>query len=107
AQPEIRWYSIDGGGGTSSGGRFTLVGTIGQHDAGPIMTGGRFTVVGGFHAIAMRICPADWTGDGTVNSADFFAFLADFFAGEGDFNHDGQTTSQDFFEYLTAFFSEC
>lgn len=35
AQPfDISWYTIDGGGGTSSAGQFQLSGTIGQHDAG-------------------------------------------------------------------------
>lgn len=43
----IDWYSIDGGGGTSAGGGFTVTGTIGQPDAG-VMTGGGFTLAGGF-----------------------------------------------------------
>jgi hypothetical protein len=43
----IDWYTIDGGGGTSSGGPYTLSGTIGQPDAG-IHTGGNYTLVGGF-----------------------------------------------------------
>lgn len=30
----IDWSTIDGGGGTLTGGTFTLSGTIGQHDAG-------------------------------------------------------------------------
>jgi hypothetical protein len=40
-------WSIDGGGGTSTGGVYTLSGTIGQPDAGT-MTGGNFTLQGGF-----------------------------------------------------------
>ena len=44
----IPWYTIDNGGGYSSGGNFELEGTIGQHDAGPVMTGGNFSVRGGF-----------------------------------------------------------
>jgi len=43
----IDWYTIDGGGGTSSGGPYTLSGTIGQPDAG-VHTGGPYTLVGGF-----------------------------------------------------------
>ncbi|MBN1126753.1 MAG: hypothetical protein JXA82_17240 [Sedimentisphaerales bacterium] len=31
---EITWYTIDGGGGTSTGGPYELVGTIGQTDTG-------------------------------------------------------------------------
>lgn len=33
AQYEISWYTIDGGGGTSTGGSYSLSGTIGQPDA--------------------------------------------------------------------------
>jgi hypothetical protein len=43
----IDWYTIDGGGGTSSGGPYTLTGTIGQPDAG-VHIGGIYTLVGGF-----------------------------------------------------------
>ena len=44
----IPWHTIDGGGGSSSGGNFALQGTIGQHDAGPEMTGGNYSVTGGY-----------------------------------------------------------
>lgn len=47
AQYAIDWYTIDGGGGTSSGGGYTLSGTIGQPDAGTL-SGGNFTLQGGF-----------------------------------------------------------
>jgi len=43
----ITWWTIDGGGGTSTGGGYTLSGTIGQPDAGT-MTDGSYTLVGGF-----------------------------------------------------------
>lgn len=45
----IDWYTIDGGGGQSSGGGFTLTGTIGQPDAvfGGA-SGGTYGFVGGF-----------------------------------------------------------
>jgi hypothetical protein len=46
----IDWYTIDGGGGTSSGGSFSLAGSIGQVDAGT-MSGGGFSLDGGFWAI--------------------------------------------------------
>jgi hypothetical protein len=48
AQYTIPWFTIDGGGGYSSGGNFELDGTIGQHDAGSTMTGGNFALGGGF-----------------------------------------------------------
>src|SRR6266540_2227869 len=47
AQYAIHWYSTDAGGGTSSGGSYTLSGTIGQPDAGTL-TGGSYTLQGGF-----------------------------------------------------------
>jgi hypothetical protein len=43
----VDWFKIAGGGGTSTGGVFTLSGTIGQPDAGA-MTNGSFALVGGF-----------------------------------------------------------
>jgi hypothetical protein len=44
---DLSWFSIDGGGGASSGGSYTLNGTIGQPDAGT-MSGGAYTLAGGF-----------------------------------------------------------
>jgi hypothetical protein len=44
----VDWYKIGGGGGTSSGGRFQVTGTIGQPDAGAMASGGSFSVTGGF-----------------------------------------------------------
>jgi len=43
----ISWWTVDGGGGTSTGGGYTLSGTIGQPDAG-VMGGGGYTLTGGF-----------------------------------------------------------
>ena len=52
AQPyAIDWHTIDGGGGTSTGGVFTLSGTIGQPDAGGPMTGGNYSLTGGYWAL--------------------------------------------------------
>ena len=50
AQYTIDWWTIDGGGGTSTNGPYSLTGTIGQPDAG-VMSGGGFTLVGGFWGI--------------------------------------------------------
>ena len=45
---DLVWHTIDGGGGTSTGGdRFALSGTIGQPDAGK-MSGGAYALHGGF-----------------------------------------------------------
>jgi hypothetical protein len=51
AQYAIDWYKISGGGGTSSGGNFSVSGTIGQHDAGNTVTGGNFSLTGGFWSL--------------------------------------------------------
>ena len=44
---EIRWHTIDGGGGRSTGGPYTLTGTIGQPDAA-YSAGGQYEMLGGF-----------------------------------------------------------
>jgi len=44
----IDWFTIDGGGGTSTSGVFSVSGTIGQPDAGGPMAGGNFSLTGGF-----------------------------------------------------------
>ena len=44
----IKWHTIDGGGGTSTGGVYSVSGTIGQPDAGGPMTNGQYSVTGGF-----------------------------------------------------------
>jgi hypothetical protein len=46
----INWFTIDGGGGTSTGSVYTVSGTIGQPDAGH-MSGGNYTLDGGFWAV--------------------------------------------------------
>jgi hypothetical protein len=51
AQYSIDWYKAAGGGGTSTGGVYSVSGTIGQHDAGGPMTGGNFSLTGGFWAL--------------------------------------------------------
>jgi hypothetical protein len=52
AQPySIDWYKVSGGGGTSTGGVYSVSGTIGQHDAGGPMTGGNYSLTGGFWAL--------------------------------------------------------
>ena len=46
----IDWFTIDGGGGTSTGGVYSVSGTIGQPDAGAA-SGGPYSVAGGFWAL--------------------------------------------------------
>jgi len=47
----IDWFKVSGGGGTSTGGVYTVSGTVGQHDAGGPLTGGNFSLTGGFWAL--------------------------------------------------------
>ena len=60
-----------------------------------------------YAVVELDSCACDWDASGTVNSQDFFDFLADFFAGDANFNCDGATNSQDFFDFLACFFSGC
>jgi hypothetical protein len=50
----IDWVTIAGG-GTSTGGVYTVSGTIGQHDAGGPMTNGQYSVTGGFWALPTAV----------------------------------------------------
>ncbi len=48
----LDWGKVAGGGGTSTGGVYTVSGTIGQADASTaVMSGGNFTLTGGFWSI--------------------------------------------------------
>ncbi len=59
--------------------------------------------------VSTGLCRADFNGDGSVNSQDFFDFLAVFFESDAsaDFNADLVVNSQDFFDFLAAFFGPC
>jgi hypothetical protein len=43
----LDWWTVDGGGGTSTGDVYTVSGTIGQPDAGA-MSGGGYSLTGGY-----------------------------------------------------------
>jgi hypothetical protein len=99
-QLAINWSTIDGGGGTSSGGTFSLSGTIGQPDAGAAISGGTFTVLGGFWPEATPPAPhcgsADFNHDGDyatdADIEDFFRCIAGNccpMCDSADFNGDG------------------
>jgi len=45
-----RWR-VDGGGGRSEGGGYTLIGTASQPEVGPSLGGGGYTLAGGFWGI--------------------------------------------------------
>ncbi len=50
----IDWHTIDGGGGTSTGGVYSVTGTIGQPDAG-VLSGGNYALQGGFWGIIYAV----------------------------------------------------
>ena len=97
---DLSWHTIDGGGGTSSGGDFELSGTIGQHDAGETMTGGDFALTGGFWAgtgsVPALPCPWDLDMNGTVNTGDLLALFAQWGTdGPADFDGSGTVNTND------------
>lgn len=53
AQYAVDWFTIDGGGGVSTGGVYAVSGTIGQPDAG-MMSGGPYSLLGGFWGVAIQ-----------------------------------------------------
>ncbi len=44
----LPWWTVDSGGGASQGGGYTLTGTIGQPEAGTLLSGNVYTLAGGF-----------------------------------------------------------
>jgi len=70
AQYSINWSTIDGGGGTMSGGDYTVRGTIGQPDAAN-MDGGDLLIHGGFWVpAAVQMEGAPWlyiVAEGSTN----------------------------------------
>ena len=85
SQYEVNWYTIDGGGGRSSGGPYELVGTIGQPDAA-YSSGGKYELLGGFWP-GGPLCFVDfghfarfaeqWGLTGTGLPADLYEDLSD------------------------------
>jgi hypothetical protein len=77
---DLSWNTVDGGGGISTAGDYELAGTIGQPDAGVVMTGGDFTFTGGFWpagAAPEPDCPADLNNDDVVDVMDLLQLLSD------------------------------
>jgi hypothetical protein len=54
-QYSIDWYKIAGGGGTSTGGTYSVSGTIGQPDAGGPMNGAPYSLTGGFWSLVSAV----------------------------------------------------
>ena len=50
----LDWFTMDGGGGKSTGGVYAVTGTIGQPDAGTL-GGGDYTLTGGFWGLVAAV----------------------------------------------------
>jgi len=101
---DLTWSTVDGGGAmNSTGGAFSVSGTIGQPDAQapPVMSGGSFQLTSGFWAVSIScFCPGDVNGDGKRNGADVQLFVACLLASSGycvcaDANQTGGLTPDD------------
>lgn len=94
AEYEIGWQTIDGGGGTSTGGPYSLTGTIGQTDTG-VSSGGDYVQSAGFWPgnfgcvvnltdlkllaeawMDVAAVPADLDASGKVDMTDFAVLSA-------------------------------
>ncbi len=82
-QYAISWSTVDGGGAMSStGGTYSLAGTIGQPDASSFSTpisGGPYTLVGGFWSFDSAVPSCALAGDmdlnGLRNGSDIQGFI--------------------------------
>ncbi len=111
---DLRWSTVDGGGGQgSAGGGFVLSATIGQPDAGPALVGGTFALSGGFWGGAAPGCASDINSDGVVDLDDLSQLLVNFgvAAGatfeDGDIDGDGDVDLIDLSMMLTEFGASC
>ncbi|HNX48703.1 MAG TPA: dockerin type I domain-containing protein [Thermoanaerobaculaceae bacterium] len=119
AQPyTIPWYTIDGGGVMgSTGGVYTLSGTIGQPDAGPTLTGGSYSLIGGFWGAFASASTGglrgDANNDSAINVSDVFYLINTLFAGGpapaslclGDATNDGAQNVSDVFYLINFLFA--
>jgi len=109
---QIPWFTMDGGGSSSTGGTLTLSGTVGQADAGRL-SGGNFTLVGGFWAGDAGRCVGDVNADRRVDLADLATLLTNFGTvgggslSMGDVNRDGDIDLTDLAMMLTQFGTIC
>ncbi len=74
---DLSWHTVDGGGGTGTGGKFVVRGTIGQPDAGTL-SGGGFELRGGFRQAlgsGCGDCPTDVDGSGDTGAPDLAVLL--------------------------------
>ena len=98
---DLTWSTIDVGGGRSTGGAYTLEGTIGQPDAG-LMSGGSYVLAGGFWP-ATSWCIVD-----LPDLAKFTAqWLVSTGSPEADFNNSGRVDLYDYNTLATYWLRLC
>jgi len=64
----VDWFALASGGGTSTGGVYTVAGTFGQPDAGGPMQGGGYSVEGGFWSFYAPVGPVFLTEPAATNN---------------------------------------
>jgi hypothetical protein len=117
---DLSWSTIDGGGGMSKGGPYTLTNTIGQPDAAH-STGGTYKLSGGFWITRYWYPPCwDWPAqcNGDAAGDDYIVGLSDFQVFKdafgcvypescydpcADFDRDGDVDLTDFQIFKNAF----
>ncbi|MGB0717231.1 MAG: putative metal-binding motif-containing protein [Phycisphaerae bacterium] len=87
SQLVIDWYTIDGGGGYSSGGGLELEGTIGQPDAGT-SSNGNLVLNSGFWNLAILCSSIDADSDGVDSCTDCNDNNSDVFPGNTEIRCD-------------------
>jgi hypothetical protein len=112
----VDWWTIDGGGAMLTvGGDFELSGTIGQPDAGVVMTGGDFELAGGFWAGGAEepFCFGDLDGDNDIDLADLAQLLSNYgipsgaVYEDGDLDLDGDVDLADLAGLLSVYGTTC
>ena len=112
----INWATIDSGGQMwTTGDHYELSGTIGQHDAGTLMSGGTFQLSGGFWpgAVEEPFCLGDLDYDGFVNLSDLAQLLGSYGTTsgavyeDGDLDGDGDVDLSDLAELLSVYGTIC
>jgi hypothetical protein len=113
----IDWWTLDGGGGMySTGGALELSGTVGQPDAGVVLTGGSLELVGGFWPAfsgADEFCYGDLDDDGDIDLSDLATLLGAYgqTSGmnyeDGDLDGDGDVDLSDLAGLLGVYGTTC
>lgn len=105
ANYSIDWFTMDNGGGKSTGGAFSLHGTTGQPDTS-VLTGGDYVLAGGVWS--------DWIPC-YLDLPDLERFLIDWLLNESqvgyklnaDLNNDGAVNLKDFGVFTAAWLHYC